>query len=427
MADTIISLSHASLVYNDGAENAVHALDDATIAIERGSYVGLFGPSGSGKSTALSLIAGIERPDSGEVTVDGRALHTLSAHELATFRQSGIGIIFQQFNLIPSLTVLQNVALPLALIGISHKERSERAQTLLGRLGIETLGDRFPDELSGGQQQRVGIARALANDPPIVLADEPVGNLDSTNATRVLDFLKELHERDKRTIVMVTHEAWSLRDTTRIFYMRDGKIISEKEHAPESTGARPTSENHIAELHPEKSPVEHRVQAIATMLLRGYGVSERERLEHFLAELMGRQITLPQFEERLDRPYAAGGVGLWRGKAKRIAAEVGAFLHEQQSLAQLAEKLSKNPQAPLAHEVEATRTWLLQETGKKFDAYEIERLDAAISRRLRGVADKELFYQLLDEPKKKGGLGLSTRTAQKLASKLEEVLTLYTK
>lgn len=423
MTDVIVSLKRANLVYNDGAENAVHALDDATIEIERGSYVGLFGPSGSGKSTALSLVAGIERPDSGEVTVDGKDLHTLPQNELATFRQSGIGIIFQQFNLIPSLTVLQNVALPMALVGVRSGERTERAKTLLARLGIDNLGDRFPDELSGGQQQRVGIARALANDPPIVLADEPVGNLDSLNATRVLDFLKELHQKDKRTIIMVTHEAWSLRDTEKIFYMRDGKIVSEKEHAPEESGERPTVEHHIAELHPAKTSPEHSLNAIASMLMRGYGLEERERLEHFLTELLGKQITIAEFEEAIDRPFKEGGVGLWKGKARKIRERVESYLKEKQTLAKLSEKLAKNPEAPLAQEVRETRDWLLKETGKKFDAYELDRLDSAIGRRLRGVIDSELFFKLLDESKKKGGLGLSTRTAQKLSEKLEEALS----
>src|SRR3989344_2309529 len=174
----VIKAEHVELWYDKGKPSEVHALKDVSLEIEKGDYAVFFGPSGCGKTTMLYAIAGIDHYQGGKISINGFDITGQSNRELAMFRQTGIGIVFQQFNLIPSLTVLQNVSLPMAFLGISSDKSEKEAMKLLERLGLTSYAGRYPFELSGGQQQRVGIARALANNPPIIIADEPLGNLD---------------------------------------------------------------------------------------------------------------------------------------------------------------------------------------------------------------------------------------------------------
>ncbi|OHA80268.1 MAG: hypothetical protein A2V96_02860 [Candidatus Yonathbacteria bacterium RBG_16_43_6] len=209
MSTPLVKLENVNYYYNRGKPSEVHALKNINIEIPRGGYAAFFGPSGCGKTTLTYLIGGIEteNTDSGNILINGRDLRGLEKKELAVYRQIGVGIIFQQFNLLPSLTVLDNVALPMAFLGIDVERRKKEALKLLDRFGMTKYSARFPSDLSGGQQQRVSIARALSNNPPLIIADEPLGNLDSENANKALEFLKELNEKDGRTIIMVTHES----------------------------------------------------------------------------------------------------------------------------------------------------------------------------------------------------------------------------
>ncbi|MEK7188216.1 MAG: DUF977 family protein [Patescibacteria group bacterium] len=221
----IIELKDVNVYYDRGKPNEWWALRNVNLQIESGSYAAFFGASGSGKTTMLYAISGMEKPASGQVLVAGRDISHFSQKELAIYRQMTVGIVFQQFNLIPSISVLDNIALPMSFLGIPLEKRQKKARELLTRFGIDNLATRLPFELSGGQQQRVGIARSLANDPPIIIADEPLGNLDSENANKVLTFLRDLQEKDGRTIIMVTHESWSLKDAQTIFYIKDGQLV----------------------------------------------------------------------------------------------------------------------------------------------------------------------------------------------------------
>ncbi|MEK7093991.1 MAG: DUF977 family protein [Patescibacteria group bacterium] len=240
----IIELKDLNGYYDRGKPNEWWALRNVNLQIEAGSYAAFFGASGSGKTTMLYTISGMEKPESGQVLVTGKDITNFSQKELAIYRQMTVGIVFQQFNLIPSISVLDNIALPMSFLGIPLEKRQKKAMDLLVRFGIDNLATRLPFELSGGQQQRVGIARALANDPPIVIADEPLGNLDSENANKVLDFLRDLQEKDGRTIIMVTHESWSLKDAKLIFYIKDGQIVkTEKRQGRDTPFIPPVSPN----------------------------------------------------------------------------------------------------------------------------------------------------------------------------------------
>ena len=201
----MIKLEKVSRVYQRGADE-VRALEDVSFEIARGRFVALMGPSGSGKSTLLNILAGLDRPTRGRVTVAGHALNDLSEDGLAKFRAEHVGFVFQFFNLIPVLNARANVELPLLLTKLGKPERLERAETALRVVGLEDRGQHLPSELSGGEQQRVAIARALVSDPEIVVADEPTGDLDAKNAHEILNLLRELHSQFGKTIVMVTHD-----------------------------------------------------------------------------------------------------------------------------------------------------------------------------------------------------------------------------
>lgn len=203
----------------------VRALDDVSVDIQPGEFVAILGTSGSGKSTLLNLFGGLDRPSSGEILFAGESLTPLGAREMSQYRLRRVGMIFQSFNLIPTMTSLQNVTLALAFAGMDRAARRARAQRLLDRVGLAMRADHRPSELSGGEQQRVSIARALANEPQVLLADEPTGNLDSARAIEVMQLLNEMRQRENKTIVMVTHDQeLARRFADRIIRLRDGRV-----------------------------------------------------------------------------------------------------------------------------------------------------------------------------------------------------------
>jgi putative ABC transport system ATP-binding protein len=206
----------------------VRALADVSVAIERGEFVAILGASGSGKSTLLNLFGGLDRPTSGEILFDGESLAPLSSWEMSRYRLRRVGMIFQSFNLIPTMTARENVSLALAFAGLGRSERRKRSLELLDRVGLAHRAEHLPSELSGGEQQRVGIARAIANEPQALLADEPTGNLDSNRATEVINLLDEMRRRDSKTIVLVTHDhELASRFATRVIRLKDGRVIAD--------------------------------------------------------------------------------------------------------------------------------------------------------------------------------------------------------
>ena len=206
-------------------EAKVQILYDVSLEIHSGEYVVFFGPSGCGKSTLLNCVAGLEVPDSGKVHIRGEDISKMTKVQLAKHRNKKIGIVFQQFNVLKSFNVLENIAFPQVFAGISKKRRFKRAEHLLTMFGLSKIAKRIPTEISGGQQQRVAIARALVNNPWIIIADEPTGNLDSKSATEVMDLLENLNTKSRRTIVMVTHNPEHLKYAHRVFHLKDGRIV----------------------------------------------------------------------------------------------------------------------------------------------------------------------------------------------------------
>jgi putative ABC transport system ATP-binding protein len=208
-------------------ENRITALEQVDLEVRRGEFLALMGPSGSGKSTLLHLIAAMDRPSEGEVLVLGQDLRTLGNRELARWRNRHIGFVFQTFNLIPVLTALENVLLPLKLTGLNSKQQLEHAATALELVGLADRIHHFPGQLSGGQEQRVAIARAIVTDPDLVLADEPTGNLDAGSANEVLTLLAALHQEHGKTIVMVTHDPHASHFARVTRYLDKGVLLPE--------------------------------------------------------------------------------------------------------------------------------------------------------------------------------------------------------
>jgi len=227
MKGAIIKLDDVWKTYKMG-EVKVNALRGLDLAIKEGEFVAIMGPSGSGKSTAVNMVGALDMPTKGKIYLENKDISKLSESDLAQIRGKKIGFIFQQFNLINTLSALENVALPMVFQGVSKEERVGRARNILEIVG---LGDRInhkPTELSGGEQQRVAIARALANNPEVVLADEPTGNLDSKTGETVMDFLSNLNKKDGKTIILVTHDMNIAKHAHRIEFLKDGVIVKSK-------------------------------------------------------------------------------------------------------------------------------------------------------------------------------------------------------
>ena len=225
-AQPVIEIRHLVKSYRRGGQ-IVPVLTDITLDIQRGEFTALMGPSGSGKSTLLNLIAGIDKPDGGELRVSGLDITRLSEGELADWRARNVGFVFQFYNLMPVLSAFENVELPLTLTHLSRKERRERVAFTLAMVGLADRMDHYPSELSGGQQQRVAIARAVISDPLLIVADEPTGDLDRQSASDILAMLQRLNAELGTTIVMVTHDAHAAKTARRLVHLEKGELLFE--------------------------------------------------------------------------------------------------------------------------------------------------------------------------------------------------------
>lgn len=224
-AMAVLEVKELTKKYGEG-ESEVIALDHLTFSVERGEFVAIIGASGSGKSTLMNMIGGIDHPTSGSIIIDGNEIQVMSEDELAIFRRRNLGIVYQFYNLIPTLTAEENIALPWKLDG--RKENKERLSEIVNMLGLEKRAKHLPGQMSGGQQQRVSIGRALINEPAFILADEPTGNLDSKTSREILDILKFTNQKYKQTILLVTHDEKIALQANRIITIGDGKIIKDE-------------------------------------------------------------------------------------------------------------------------------------------------------------------------------------------------------
>lgn len=228
MTSSLIQITGLKKHFQMGG-TTVRALDGVDVEIPAHTFTVVMGPSGSGKSSLLYLLGGLDRPTAGEITVNGERLDQMDENALALFRRKTMGFIFQSFNLVSNMSALENVAFPMQFAGIPASQRNERSKKLLEQVGLADRSHHTPSELSGGQQQRVAVARALVNDPSLILADEPTGNLDSQSGVAVMQLLSDLH-RSGRTVLVVTHDPRMTRFATHKIFLLDGRIVSEAEY-----------------------------------------------------------------------------------------------------------------------------------------------------------------------------------------------------
>jgi putative ABC transport system ATP-binding protein len=428
---SVIKTENLSVVYNLGKTSQATAVQDINIEIYQGEYIVFFGPSGCGKSTLLYSLSGMETPSSGSAWINQKEISLFNSKELAALRRFQIGMVFQQYNLIPTLSVLDNVLLPNILGGLDLEPAKKKAKELLERFKIGNLSDRYPRELSGGQQQRVAIARSLIYDPPIILADEPVGNLDSKSSAIVMSLLAELNERDGKTIILVTHDPLFLNYAHRVFHMKDGKIIrlvdnmDKKPIAPVEKKEVVTEIEELVKSYPSMPEVQIKAKALTQYLLTSFDEPEIRRLEDFIAKRISGQINENQFRELIDRPLSEGGVGLYKQTAQDFTQKIERVLAEATFLnAKL-----QPPKRPLEEtdiKIMALARYLLDGSNvvlKKEE--ELQRLDHFIRMRLEKRINRRKFEKYLDLPFKSGGVGLNTKTAKEFGKKMELALIKY--
>ena len=228
----MIELKNVTKIVRSGTEDLT-ILDAVSLTIPDGEFVAVTGASGSGKSTLLGLIAGLDAPTSGEITIDGASVTTMSEDDLAQLRSEKIGFIFQSFHLIPSLTAFENILIPMEILGL--KDAKDRANILLQDVELTNRGHHYPTELSGGEQQRIAIARAFANQPKILLADEPTGNLDSRNGSHIFDLMTGLHSKNNVTLILVTHDNFLAEKAQRRIVLKDGRVLSDDKKSEKET------------------------------------------------------------------------------------------------------------------------------------------------------------------------------------------------
>jgi putative ABC transport system ATP-binding protein len=435
----IVKVEDVDVVYFAGKNNEARALDGINLEIYPEEYVIFFGPSGSGKSTLLNIIAGLEIPSKGSVIVDGQDLNSLSSNEIAKFHRRKTGMIFQIYNLIPTLNVLDNVIIPQILERVRPPIRKELGRVLLKKLGIESFETRLPQELSGGQQQRVGIARALMNNPPILLADEATGNLDSEAARNVLEIFNALNLEDKKTIIFVTHNPEHLSYADRIFFMKDGKIIKVEinENRKKIRGETEfggikkvrTELDLLLQAYPDLSSMQIQVmlapfkaKMLVAYLLSNLDYEEIRLMEETITQRLMDRIGKEELLRIFDNPVEEGGVGLNKKTALKFSSIVEEVVAKADFIQSESPSLKVSEPEPVKLAVADIRKSLLEEFSGELTLDQVEALNKGIEYRLFSKISKKEFTEFLDVPFEHGGVGLNRKSAKNMARKLEMIM-----
>lgn len=425
------------VIYNQGKSNETRALEETNLSIYPTEYVIIFGPSGCGKSTLLYSIAGLQSPTYGDVIINGKGISVMTQQDMIELHQTGIGMIFQAFYLISSLSVIDNVCLPRAFRGEGVKTRRMEGMKLLRRFGIAEHADKYPSQLSGGQKQRVAIARALVNNPTIILADEPVGNLDSESAENVLAILKELNDNDKKTIIMVTHNPDHLIYADRVIRMKDGRVISEevfkekrslpekkkeeellkaipKEALPQETEELKMLMASFKNLLPQQVDVlliPFKAKQLLAHVLSDLSEEQLSMAEGFLKELLFKNINREGFSHSLDKPLDDGGAGWNKARAETFSHRIAAIV-EQAEIA----KVGPN-QSPISIAEHLKKLYKLT-----LSPSQELRLQSAIKLRTESKCGAKELFRRLDAPENIGGVGLNRITAEKMVREIEIIM-----
>ncbi len=418
----IIKLENVSVIYNLGKPNEVKALDRISLEIFEKEYIIFFGPSGCGKSTLLYTIAGLQKPTYGKVWVANEYLDNLREKELVNFHQTTIGMVFQAFYLIPNLTVETNIELPAILSKTPKSKRRKRVLELMERFEIKDLAKKYPSQLSGGQQQRTAIARALVNNPKIILADEPVGNLDSKNAEIVLSLLEKLNTELGKTVIHVTHNPQHLKLAHRVFYLKDGKLIRVVKNPEKLKEAKPSILERLAQNFPHLSIYRLKAKLILNLLSSPFSLEESLRFEEKLEKYLKGYLPSKEILEFLDKPKEKGGLNLYSQTARQITLkilEINKIMHFLENLRTKREKLTPE----ILTKIEEFALGKISK--KRLHPQQEERFSNFLLERLYGKITSREFKEKLDLSFEEGGVGLNKRSAERASRRIEALISLF--
>jgi putative ABC transport system ATP-binding protein len=430
MAKPLIVCRDLSIIYNKGKSNEFRALQNVNTDIYEGEYIILFGASGSGKSTLMYSIQGSLPPGDGTLLIRGDDIYSYPPSERVYFQRYVMGIIFQSFNLIGSLSVLDNVALPMIFCNADKATRNRRAQSLLDRFGVGHVSHKIPAMLSGGQQQRVSVARSMVNDPKILLADEPTGNLDSVSTQQVMDKIDEINTFDRRTIIMVSHNAAHLSYAHRVYYLKDGFIVREvvnpqrKQIKPVREGETIVTElEQLARLFPYDSVETLRVKSMVNYLTQDYTFDQIQRLERAIGFFIKGKIDRDAFINALVLPLERGGVQIEEKVAREMAKRSEIIIHQADDIRRFRAK-KDNPGVFFSQHklAERLRDHLLDSYRMKLTKEQDANLVELVADRVTGVNEQTDFNVRLMESVKNRGLGLSEREADDITRHFEKLI-----
>jgi putative ABC transport system ATP-binding protein len=430
MAKPLIVARDLSIIYNQGKSNEFKALSGVNTDIFEGEYIILFGPSGCGKSTLMYSIQGSLPPGEGTLLVKGDDVYAYPPAERVYFQRYMMGIIFQQFNLIMSLSVLDNVALPMIFCDADKQKRDRRAQALLDRFGVGHVSHKIPAMLSGGQQQRVSVSRSMVNDPKILLADEPTGNLDSVSTQQVMDKIDEINTFDRRTIIMVSHNAAHLSYAHRVYYLKDGKVLREvvnpqrKQIKPVREGETIVTElEQLARLFPYDSVETWRIKSMVNYLTQDYTFTQLGRLEHAIGLFITGRIEREAFIKSLVKPLERGGVEVDEREARRMASIATKMIKDADDVRRFrARKDNDNIFFSQDKLAERMRDHLANGHRIKLSKQQESNMTDLIADRVTGVSDELELNNRLMRGIRTGGLGLSEREADDMTRHFEKII-----
>lgn len=431
----IIKTKGLKVIYNEGKPNEVRSLEGVDISIYPQEYIIIFGPSGCGKSTLLYSISGLQKPTYGEAEVEGMEITKMNKKEMLRLHQKGIGMIFQAFYLVPSLKVIENVCLPKNFMGERKRVREEEGMKLLRRFGIAEQHNKFPSQLSGGQKQRVSIARSLINDPAIILADEPVGNLDSESAKNVMQILKDLNETYKKTIILVTHNPEHLYFADRVFHMKDGKIVEEqvnKEKRPVEavkedladqgrgveegmTGELKILMRTFKNLTPDQIGsllVPFKSDQLLNHVISSLTQEQMAAAGEYLKDFLFDEIKIEGLQKKLDLDLNKGGAGWNKQRARSFSKRIA-------EIVQMGNRLEKTDAKTGAGILAGYLERIFQ---LKITDGERRIFTSFLQMRIEKKVDRIELERRIDSPKNLGGMGLYKSTADRISREVEIIM-----
>ena len=430
MPAPIIKLRDLDITYNLGKENEFKATKNVSMDIYPEEFVAFFGPSGCGKSTIFYSILGILEPSAGQLLVKGENPYSFSPEEMVRFQTKIIGIIYQAFYLITSLSVIDNVVLPQIFHGVNPGKRKRWGKQILKRFGMEEHAEKYPDNLSGGQSQRVSVSRAMVNNPNILLADEPTGNLDSISTKQVMESLAEINSVDKKTVIMITHNAAQLMYCHRVFYLKDGKLQRVVPNPEMKQIAKVdkqkilvTEMDQLSKIFPYDNPTQLKVKSIVNYLTQDLNYDQLQRLEEYIGLVVERKISEVEFSTLLKNRYRDGGIGVSVALAKVMSKKVERILKQAEDARRFRRRFMANNFFSREDVLIRRLTkYLLDEYKGELNYTQRKRLRELVYKRIAGLISREEFRGSVKTKMDDGGLGVDRLKANDLTRYFEKLL-----